>query len=286
MRLSIITINLNNAVGLKKTIESILSQTYRNIEYIIIDGVSNDGSVEIIKEFEANIITLGERSSNIKLRWLSEPDTGIYNAMNKGIQLATGDYLQFINSGDLLVQSDVIERMISWLNAQDFLPEILYGNMLKQFSTGKILRDKNAQGKELTFLNFFTGTINHSSAFIKKKLFDTYGLYDESLKIVSDWKFYLQVIAIGDEPVAYTDVDVTVFDMGGVSNINQTLEREERQKVLKELIPANILKDYEKHWFEIRQIERIKRYWLANKIFWLFERLLFKYERSNKSLYN
>ncbi len=89
MKLSIITINKNNAYGLRKTIQSVINQTYSNIEYIIIDGASTDGSIDVIKKFEDKIDW-----------WASEPDTGIYNAMNKGIKIATGDYCQFLNSGD------------------------------------------------------------------------------------------------------------------------------------------------------------------------------------------
>ena len=101
MKLSIITVNLNNAVGLKKTICSVINQTFLDIEYIIIDGGSLDGSLEIIKEYEKKITY-----------WVSEPDSGIYNAMNKGIMHANGEYLQFLNSGDWLVNDSIIEKFL------------------------------------------------------------------------------------------------------------------------------------------------------------------------------
>ena len=103
MKLSIVTINRNNAVGLQKTMQSVASQSFRDFEYIIIDGASTDNSVEVIKNLEAEFD---------HLKWVSEPDTGIYNAMNKGIRMATGEYVQILNSADCLAAEDVIERML------------------------------------------------------------------------------------------------------------------------------------------------------------------------------
>ena len=262
-KLSIITINLNNALGLRTSIESVINQTSRDFEYIIIDGNSADGSIEVIKEFESKINY-----------WISEPDTGIYNAMNKGINLAKGEYCQFLNSGDWFVTTNVVEKML------ETIPEcsIYYGNMLKLMPNGDIFRDTCAQGN-LTMLNFYKGTLNHSTAFIKRCLFDKYGLYDETLKIVSDWKWYLIVIGLHNESVQYTNLDVTWFDMNGISNINHELEKQERQKVLKDLLPANILVDYNAHWRSIEQASRINRYKLTNWIFWVVERILFVWEK-------
>ena len=113
MKLSIITINYNNAEGLRKTLASVASQTYANIEHIIVDGASTDGSVEVIREYENQLhIT----HSTIHLLWSSEPDNGIYNAMNRGIRKATGEYVQILNSGDLLAAPDVTARMMDALH--------------------------------------------------------------------------------------------------------------------------------------------------------------------------
>ena len=108
MKLSIITINYNNAEGLRKTMESVLAQTYTEIEYIIVDGASTDGSVDVIREL----------ATRPTIKWVSEKDTGIYNAMNKGIRMATGEYIQILNSGDILAADDVTERMMAALAAQ------------------------------------------------------------------------------------------------------------------------------------------------------------------------
>lgn len=267
--LSIITINRNNVSGLDKTIHSVLSQSTTEFEYIIIDGASNDGSVETIRRYAD---CFGER-----LKWVSEPDKGIYNAMNKGISMASGEYIQFLNSGDCLVADDVVEKMCRALSDSGY-PPILYGNMLKDMPDG-LLRDKCFAGQEISLLGFYIGTLNHSPAYIRKSLFDKYGLYDESLRIVSDWKWYMMAIIFGDEKPVYTDLDVTLFDMNGLSETNKELDEAERARVLAELVPSTILTDYDQWSFSIGQMKRLKRYPLAYKIVWLLERCLFKVEK-------
>lgn len=263
-KLSIITVNYNNASGLRKTIESVVSQASADYEYIVIDGGSTDGSVEVIKQYTDKIAY-----------WVSESDKGIYHAMNKGILQAKGEYCQFLNSGDWLASNDVIEKMLG------ALPEncsIFYGNMLKRLQDGKIFRDKCEEGN-VSMLTFYRGALNHSPALIKRSLFAKYGFYDESLKIVSDWKFYLTAIGLHNEPVKYIDLDVAYFDMAGISSINSALDKQERRKVLEGFLPANILTDYDKYWRDIEQMKRIKRYRLIYGIIWFFERCLFKWEK-------
>ena len=200
MLLSIITINRNNATGLEKTLRSIASQTCKDFEHVIVDGASTDDSVEIIRK--------NADSPEDRVKWISEPDKGIYNAMNKGIGMASGDYIQILNSGDCLVSDDVTERMLAALKDSGY-PSILYGNMLKDMPDGKVKRDKSFAGRDITFLGFYTGTLNHSPAYLRRNLFKKYGLYDENLKIVSDWKWYLQAIILGVEKPVYTDIDIT-----------------------------------------------------------------------------
>jgi glycosyltransferase involved in cell wall biosynthesis len=261
-KLSIITINYNNALGLRKTIESVISQTSSDFEYILIDGCSTDGSIEVIKEFAAKITC-----------WISEPDNGIYNAMNKGISLARGIYCQFLNSGDWLASSYVTEKML------EDMPDcsILYGNMLKQLPDGKIFYNK--QIPTASFLTFYNGALNHSSAYIKRSLFDKYGMYDESLRIVSDWKFYLIAIGLNNEPVVYRNIDVSNFDMRGVSNTNLILAETERYKVLNELLPASIFFDYSHYANSIEHMNRINRYPITHWLVWFIERILFRLEK-------
>ncbi len=269
MKLSIITINRNNASGLEKTMRSVAIQTFREFEYIVIDGASIDGSVEIIKKLDVEIAHLS---------WISEPDRGIYNAMNKGINMASGEYLEFLNSGDCLKSEDVVERMISVLEKENN-PAILYGNMLKAMPDGSIRRSTGFVGKRITMMGMYTGTLNHSPAYIKRDLFKKYGLYDEALKIVSDWKWYLEVIILHDVQPIYTDIDVTLFDMTGISETNKELLKAERRKVLDDLFPKALLADYERYSFPMEQFNRLQRHPWAYKLVWFLERCLFKKEK-------
>lgn len=270
MILSIITINRNNAIGLEKTMHSVAAQIGGDFEYIVIDGNSTDGSVDVIRSSET---TFGRC-----MKWISEPDKGIYNAMNKGIEMASGDYLQFLNSGDCLASIDVTMRMTEALKSNEY-PPILYGNMLKDMSGGRVLRDKGFAGKPITFLGFYTGSLNHPSSYIKKRLFDKYGQYDENLKIVSDWKWFLQAIILGGEKPQYADIDVTLFDMNGISEKNKALDKAERRRVLNGLIPSTILADYDRWSSSINRMKRLERHPWANRIVTFLERGLFKIEK-------
>ena len=466
MKLSIITINYNNAEGLRKTLTSVASQTYSNIEHIIIDGGSTDGSVDIIREYEkaypqplperrgeepthdtfasvwgahtadstqydllkanaeknrknpteaesilwdmlkGNNIGLHFRRQHIildyivdficiekglvieldggyhndpeqkeyderrtahlqqlgytELRfaneelltnpdaviarikevaislpslqgrggerliiWTSEPDKGIYNAMNKGIEIALGkrvvnsfnrselinddhtsnithqtsqeslndnrstlnelqsDYIQILNSGDILAADAVTERMMNALHSftRSTLNDkidvlILYGNMIKKdYITGKILG--KSRETEYSLRQYFSSTMNHDCCYFRRDLFETYGLYDENLKIVSDWKWLLQAIGLGKVKPVYVDIDVTIFDASGISETNLELRNKERRQVLEEVLPPAILANYYNYAFPMEQYNRMKKYHLWPIVYFM-ERVLFK----------
>lgn len=272
MKLTIITINRNNAEGLEKTLKSVASQTYKDFEYVVVDGASTDGSVEVIKQYESKFANL---------KWLSEPDSGIYSAMNKGLRMATGDYVQILNSADCLAAPSVTLRMLTALEQGDF-PSVLYGNMIKCFPNGQKLIDKCFAGGEITMLGMYTGTLNHDPAYIRRDLFEKYGYYDENLKIVSDWKWYLQAIVLGGEKPLYTDIDVTLFDMTGISETNKALNQAERIQVLEQLFPRAVLSDYERFSFSISQIKRLQRHRWAYNLVYFIERVLFKLEKAKR----
>jgi len=272
--LSIITINLNNAVGLEKTMQSVAAQTQQLFEYIVIDGASTDNSTDVIQRF---VRIFGNR-----LKWISEPDTGIYNAMNKGIKESSGKYLQFLNSGDCLAANDVTEKMLDALKNNGY-PSILYGNMLKDMPDDRVLRDRGFAGQEISFLGLYAGTLNHSPTYIRQDLFVKYGFYDERFKIVSDWEWYLKAIVFGKEKPVYANIDVTLFNMHGVSETNKELDKAERKTILEELVPLAILNDYDKWAFSIEQIKRLKRHPWAYKLVWLLERYLFKKEKWHRT---
>lgn len=280
MKLSIVTINYNNADGLRKTLASVAAQTYRDIEHIIIDGGSMDESVEVIKEYEASNSL---NSNPLILKWSSEPDKGIYHAMNKGIRKATGDYIQILNSGDILAAPDVTERMMNALYtlhhtpSTDDAPSILYGNMIKKdYATGKVIG--KSKEVEYSLRQYYSGTMNHDCCYIRRDLFETYGLYDENLKIVSDWKWFLQAIGLGKVRPIYVDIDVTIFDASGISETNLELRNKERRQVLTELLPPAIIADYDAHAFEIEQMNRLRKHHLYGVVYFI-ERVLFKLEK-------
>ena len=175
MKYSIITINYNNADGLRRTIESVVSQTYTDYEYLIIDGGSSDGSVNAIKDYEDKISY-----------WVSEKDGGIYNAMNKGVKVAHGEYLIFLNSGDFFYDSDVLKNISKELYNED----VLVGKVFI-YGTNNIISPPPQ--RELSMYHLFSGSIPHQGTFIKTTLQKKYP-FDEALRISSDWKFFLQTI--------------------------------------------------------------------------------------------
>ena len=471
MKLSIITINYNNAEGLRKTLASVAAQSYAKIQHVIVDGNSSDASKDIIIDYAENT-----KNPNHEIIWISEPDKGIYNAMNKGIAIALGrrivnenhtsqpiinsfasiwgahtadstqydilkenananrknpteaeavmwdilkgnnigyhfrrqhiildyivdficlekglvieldggyhndpeqkeyderrtahlqrlgytelrfkneellcntddviqkikdtlenlpslrgragdrldslpfreesevglHYIQILNSGDILAAPDVTERMVAALAAQcaeikgeslkikdeetsetvtsasrlsplasslQNCPPILYGNMIKVNAHGKVVGKSGYT--EFSLRQFYSSTLNHDCAYIRTDLFEEYGLYDENLKIVSDWKWYLQAIGLGRVKPEYVDIDVTIFDDGGISETNLALRNEERRKVLEELLPPAVLWDYDTHAFEMEQMNRLRR-WKLYPLVYFMERVCFKLEK-------
>ena len=317
-KLSIITINYNNVEGLRKTLASVASQTYKDIEHIIIDGGSTDGSVDIIREYESTIkqsATIDQ--STIQIKWISEKDNGIYNAMNHGIEIALGhrvvnddhtsapnslnakrstlneshcDYIQILNSGDILAAPDVTERMFAAMDSLNAKRSslnkeavgILYGNMIRDYGNGKIQRDTtkasgDAREIEWTMDDFIKGTVNHDPTYIRRDLYEKYGLYDETLKICSDWKWFVNAVVFGGERLYYVPVDVTIFDTTGISEKNLAFREQERYAELEKMLPAAILNDYDTWHFPISQIKRLKKYHLWG-VFYFMERVLFKLE--------
>ncbi len=284
MNLSIITINRNNSAGLEKTLKSVASQTCKDFEHIIIDGASTDDSVDVIKKYESSLSTL--KTSHL-IKWVSEPDKGIYNAMNKGIKMAEGEYIQILNSGDVLASDDVVARMRIELmtknNALDEHLPILYGNMIKDFGNGKRKKDTCGNGiyTPESFLYFYNGTLNHDCAYIQRDLFEKYGYYNEEMKICSDWEWYVRTIVFGKEKVFYTDIDVTIFDMYGVSESDgkyKELIKKERREYLKSVILPSVLHDYDMYSKPISQYQRLKKHHLWSFVTFM-ERVLFKFEK-------
>lgn len=273
MKLSIITINYNNASGLRKTLESVGAQTCQELEHVIVDGGSTDGSRELIEQYAD--------TAKYPIKWVSEPDAGIYNAMNKGIRMATSEYIEILNSADWLYDDKVVEKMLQALEEKQY-PDIMYGNMIKLYPNGNRV---DTCGSNLytpkSFLYFYKGTLNHNCAYIRRSLFDKYGLYDEQMKICSDWKWYVDAIALGDVVPMYVNINVTYFDMNGVSESggkNADLIQKERREHLENVLPKTILNDYDQFAFPVLQYQRLKKYHLWGLVYFI-ERVLFKLEK-------
>lgn len=265
MILTIITINRNNAAGLEKTIRSVLSQTRTDFEYVVVDGASTDGSEDVIRHLAP---AFGDR-----IKWVSEPDDGIYNAMNKGMRMASGEYFQILNSGDCLAADDVTERMLAALEEKG-RPSILYGNMIKCFPDGRKYLGTGFSGYPITMVGMYLRSLNHDPTYIRRDLFDKYGMYDENLKIVSDWKWFFQAIVLGEEVPEYVDIDVTLFDMTGISETNLALRDQEKRQALEELVPPGILADYDRWAESIYMVRRLKKHPWAFRLVWFLERYL------------
>lgn len=270
MKLSIITINRNNAQGLKKTMQSVVEQTSNDIEYIVVDGASTDESVDIIKSFADQRL----------IRWVSERDNGIYNAMNKGIGMAQGEYVMILNSGDYLATPQVIEQMNEKL-VDKGQPDILYGNMIKIWPDGKTRRDYQLSVNYSLF-DFYQSTLNPDGTYIRRSLFQQFGPFDETMKICSDWAWMLKTIGLGGVKPSRVNIDTLYFDMTGVSESGersrQTIQKERRQ-VLQQTLPAPVLADYDRFAADITLMRRIHRHPWAFRLVRFLERCLFKYEK-------
>lgn len=262
MKFSIITVNLNNVSGLDKTIQSLNNQSFQDFEHIIIDGNSIDNSVEVIRKYN---------EQRRLLYWISEPDTGIYNAMNKGLKKATGEYCLFLNSGDYLYNNEVLKDAYNL----EFKEDIVYGNILMSNGT----QYDYSSEKEITFRYFLTCTLPHSCSFIKTSLFEKVGHFNEKLTIVSDWEFFLLAVCRYNVQLKKIPLLVTVFDLNGISshkNNKSIIEQEKKQELF--ILFPRFLADYERlHDFENR-VAIIKRNWVF-RIILKCEKLLQRYYR-------
>jgi glycosyltransferase involved in cell wall biosynthesis len=218
LKISIITINLNNKAGLDKTIASVTAQSYGSIEFIVIDGESKDGSVDVIRHNADHIFY-----------WISEKDKGVYSAMNKGVKAASGDYLLFLNSGDVLKDKTVINRLVENESGD---VDLIYGNLERYFPDGK--KDIVNMPAVLTVEHMLNKTLCHPVTLIKRSLFERFGLYDESLKIVADWAFFFKLIIFEHVSYKHKDFAVAIFGMDGMSASisNQLTIGKEREFVI------------------------------------------------------
>jgi hypothetical protein len=253
---------------------------------------------ELVEDKNKGIeIALGKRVVN-------DDHTSSPNRLIASLPYRLSDYIQILNSGDILAAPDVTERMMAALAQQVKGEEnseaeinaynlssinyklntpIFYGNMIKEYLDGRRVKDTCGGGDYTpeSFYYFYRGTLNHDCAYIRRDLFEKYGLYNEEMKICSDWEWYVRAIVLGGEKTVYTNIDVTIFDMTGISESdgkNRALIQKERREYLESILPAAVLRDYDMFLLPIEQYRRLKKYHLWGVVYFV-ERVLFKLEK-------
>lgn len=256
---SIITINLNNAYGLENTIKSVVNQTYKNFQLIVIDGGSTDESNNVIEKYKSKIHYHS-----------SEKDSGIYNAMNKGILKATGEYSIFLNSGDLFVTNDVLQSFIEG----NYIADIITGStVVYTHQNSEIVRAP----EKISFYTFYKHTIQHQATFIRTNLFNEIGFYNEKLRIVGDWEFFVRAFALHKATYQSASLIISAINANGISSMpnNALICKTERNSVMKEYFEF-FLQDYEllSDPTNYKFIYNIKKYPLLNTIFHFIFRVI------------
>ena len=214
MKLSIITICYNEA-NIRSTCESIINQSYKDFEWIVIDGGSEEATLDILNEYREHMAI-----------FVSEKDHGVYNAMNKGIELAQGEYLNFMNGGDYYFDNDSLKRVAEFGLDKD----IIYGD--QRFLTGADYFEKKYP-KTLPYKWFIKDCLPHQSSFIKRGLFDNYGKYNEKYKIVSDWEKWIIFIEINKVSYKHINTMVAIHRYDGISSVYDETHLNERKDIIK-----------------------------------------------------
>lgn len=259
MLLSIITINYNNRAGLEKTCQSVVSQTFRDYEWIIVDGGSTDGSHDVIIRYEDHLSY-----------WISEKDGGVYQAMNKGIRQARGEFVLFLNSGDYLSDASVLEDVIPGLDS-----DIVAGYVMEEGKKVPIKAPSVFSPWNILFKN-----IPHQAEFIRSKLFSEISLYSEDLRILADLELNLKA-SLDNRSYRTINRQVATVEPGGISN--SQLERIQAEKVIirDRVLPPTILSDYTM-WMERKSIElRPSLRWAVRKK-WILKSIDILYRISQK----
>lgn len=217
---SIITVCYNEAKNIRKTLDSIVMQTCSDYELIIVDGESTDGTKDIFLQYK----------NHIKW-WCSEKDRGIYHAMNKGVNHASGEYIIFMNAGDWFYDNKVLANV----KQSGITSDIIEGYIVCP-NKNKRIRERY----EDLYVHLFADTISHQGAFIKRPLLLSYP-YDENYKIVADWKFWIETLILNNYSYSFLDLNIAYYDMTGISASHKAV-KEEREKVYQELFPPHIVK--------------------------------------------
>ncbi len=255
-KLTIITINFNHAEGLKRTIESIVNQTFTDYEWIVVDGGSKDGSKELIEQYKDHFAW-----------WCSEPDKGVYNAMNKGITHATGEYINFMNSGDIFATSTILEEIFSKPRTAD----ILYGIMKAQNVTKERMYIGNIS-PEMHWHKIYYLNIGHQAEFSKRKLYKK-RLFDETYKIYADWEWNVCMIAKNRCTTQFLNQVVALYEGDGFSDTNNKLAIDELYLIREKYYSCL----YDDDITEFKYLTIVKKYWITRKLYFLLSRMANRY---------
>jgi len=244
MLISVITVSYNSAGRIERTIRSIIQQDFCNFEYIVIDGGSNDGTDQIIKKYEKSIAY-----------WVSEPDSGIYNAMNKAVRKASGDYCIFMNAGDTFYSSTVLSEVAEHLDGKS---SIVMGNQIFLSANGRFSQ-YGRHWDEVTPKRLFFDSLYHQASFIRRSDLMEFP-YDESLKMVSDWKEALELLLAQNKEYRGIDVDVDFFFQDGVTETNRAYGNRERQIILNQYFSEEQQRDFRDEMMRYKSLWNISRY--------------------------
>jgi glycosyltransferase involved in cell wall biosynthesis len=266
-KLSIITINYNNCAGLKRTIDSVVSQSFKDYEWIVIDGGSKDGSKDLIEQY-----------SDSFTYWVSEPDNGIYNAMNKGIEKANGEWMLFLNSGDWLYDNDTLKQVFS----KSYDADILYGDVMYHWPDGRG-QEMERKPDKISLYFFYTDTLCHQATFYRKNIFNTHK-YNESFRICSDWALYIQLLTEGYR-FQHLPFCISNFAQDGISTHLTAEHLAEREHVFNEYFADCIRPDLD----QLKKIDESKKYIeshrsykfimaTANRIISIMEKIVYFFE--------
>lgn len=260
--ISVITVNFNNAAGLKRTISSVISQTKRDdIEFIIVDGNSTDGSKELIVEYDKFVD-----------KWVSEPDDGIYDAMNKGVKMCTGEYVLFVNSGDKLASSDTIEKILETSLSAD-LNFFRVKNCTNNEESFHIWEPPSESA--LSFLYLQSHPLHHPGAVIKRELQEQYP-YPKEFRICADRYFFIKALVIKNCSYSKSDIIINCMEPQNTSGASHAIEMEqENLSIAKMLLPPRLFDDIKKtRWDILQTTQRLVKYYGISRFICAFDNLV------------
>jgi glycosyltransferase involved in cell wall biosynthesis len=246
MKISLLTVSFNSALTIKDTISSIRSQDYKNIEYIVVDGNSTDRTIEIIKSYDSFIS-----------KWISEPDKGIYDAMNKAIQMATGDVVGILNSDDFYFNNQIVSQIANAFSDESI--DAVFGDLVfidpnnldkvvRKYSSAKWYPSKFARG-------FMPA---HPTVFIRRKYYEQFGLFKTDYKIAADYELLIRFLYVHKLKYKYLPITMVKMRRGGVSSrnwksnfiLNDEIIRACRENGIK----TNVFKVYPKYFTKLFEL--------------------------------